>query len=447
LNFSEHTKYFIKYLYNIFKTCTTVTINSKQVVIGSIFFGLQGNNYDGGFFVQEALDNGAILAILNKTCKIHIQNSKIIYVEDSIKTLQLLASYHRSRNIHIPLLCITGSNGKTTTKNLIVHVLSAQFNILTNYGNFNNHIGVPLTLLSKIKYNDIDLIVIELGASKIGDIKLLCNICKPDYGYITNFGYAHILGFKSLKNVILEKIHLYYYLRDNNKISFINIDDSLQYHHSLNISKYCFSIKKFKVDVFIRVISYYPYINLMHDNIIIYSNIIGKYNVYNMCAAIAISKYFNIKSIKIKERLESFKPSDNRSEFIITLNKNKILLDAYNANLTSMKESIKSFILLCRKYNNLRLSSICIIGDMHELGILETYAHVQIFNLLSNNFYINKFYLVGAIFYNIVNGNKKNFFLSSSLLIAHLIKYPIQNSFILIKGSRVMCLEKLICYL
>lgn len=326
-----------------------------------------------------------------------------------------------------------GSNGKTTTKELITAVLSKKYNTVATKGNLNNHIGVPLTLLSITK--DTEIAVVEMGANHLKEIEFLCGIAEPDYGYITNFGKAHLEGFGSEEGVIKAKSELYNYLIDNNKPIFFNADDPIQrskiepvikkYGYSQNNSQY-YNIKLVDAD---------PFVKLEVEDITITSQLIGRYNFSNCCAAVLIGKYFNLDLKEIKQGIENYIPQNNRSQ-IIKKNGHHIILDAYNANPTSMKAALENFKEISGDYK------IVFLGDMFELGSLAEKEHQYISDLaIAMNF--SEINLIGENFFTTKNNLRK--FKSFDELKETLQDTPIsQNATILIKGSRGMALERIL---
>ena len=281
----------------------------------------------------------------------------MLLVKDSLQTLQELANYHRNQ-LGLPIIALTGSNGKTTTKELINSVLSMKYNTKATVGNLNNHIGVPLTLLSFNENTDIG--IVEMGANHQKEIEMLCEISQPDYGYITNFGKAHLDGFGGFEGVIKGKSELYSYLRKNKKTVFINNDDPLQVEKGANIESFTFGLKN-KSNINIKSVEANPMVKISFNEEEINSHLIGIYNANNINAAITIGKFFNVSDNDIKQAIENYQPNNNRSQ-LIEKNSNKIILDAYNANPSSMQAAITNFLQLDSD------NKIAILGDMFELG-------------------------------------------------------------------------------
>ena len=321
-----------------------------------MFFCLKGDKFDANTFAKEALEKGAAFVIIDDSD--YYINEQTILVEDTLITLQELAQFHRLF-LKLPIIALTGSNGKTTTKELINAVLSEKYKVKATIGNLNNHIGVPLTLLSFDKTTEIG--IVEMGANHQKEIEFLCQIAQPDYGYITNFGKAHLEGFGGVEGVIKGKSEMYDYLRGNNKMVFVNVDDSIQNEKSTNIKRFSFSLNNSTADVKISTIEANPMVKIIFNNQTVQSHLIGIYNANNINAAITIGNYFKVSDELIKEAIENYIPENNRSQLILK-NGNEIILDAYNANPSSMAAAIANFIQLEKK------NKIAILGDMFELG-------------------------------------------------------------------------------
>lgn len=420
----------ISQLHQLFLVSNGVCTDTRKINQNSIFFALKGDNFNGNTYAKKALELGANYAIVDEV-KYNI-SEKCILVNDVLKTMQDLASYHR-QYLDIPVIALTGSNGKTTTKELINSVLSSRFKTTATLGNLNNHIGVPLTLLSMTK--DTEIGIIEMGANHIGEIAFLCTIAKPDYGYITNIGKAHLEGFGSIEGVLKGKTELYDYLKKQNKLVFLNVEDEKLFYASQGIKTYTFS-KSTSSNVTIELADVNPNVTVFYQDIIIETNLIGEYNFTNIAAAIAIGNYFNITAGEIKTAIESYIPTNNRSQ-IIKKQKHTIILDAYNANPTSMTAAINNFAQL--KYS----SKIVFLGDMFELGKEATIEHQKIADQISET-KVNEIYLIGNIFFDTkCNDPRIKKFRSYEDLE---INWHLKNSedAILIKGSRGMKLERIL---
>ncbi|MFM9987807.1 UDP-N-acetylmuramoyl-tripeptide--D-alanyl-D-alanine ligase [Flavobacterium sp.] len=420
----------IEEIYQCYLQCTSVNTDTRKIEANSLFIALKGENFDANTFAEEALAKGALFVIIDDK-KYFTDKDKMILVSDSLKTLQELAKFHREQ-LGLPIIALTGSNGKTTTKELINVVLSKKYNVKATIGNLNNHIGVPLTLLSFDENTDIG--IIEMGANHQKEIEFLCSIALPDYGYVTNFGKAHLEGFGGIEGVIKGKSELYHYLKENKKVVFVNLDDDIQKLKTLQIARYTFS-QIGKSDVSITSVSANPMVKIQFNNIEIQSNLIGLYNANNINAAIAIGKYFNIEDHFIKDAIEGYIPTNNRSQ-LIEKNSNKIILDAYNANPSSMSAAIINFIQLKEK------GKIAILGDMFELGSESLIEHKKIIELLLDQSEI-EIYFVGKYFYaNKIEISNMYFFSSYEDFVKKIKMNIPTKKIILIKGSRGMSLER-----
>ena len=326
-------------LYQYFKTCTGVSTDTRNILPGNLFFALKGPNFDGNTYAVKALEQGAKYAIVDRWESAE-KVPGILRVPDVLKALQALASHHR-KVLKTPLIAITGSNGKTTTKELFKEVLQTRFTVLATQGNLNNHIGVPLTLL-KLK-PETDVGIIEMGANHKGEIKALCAIATPDWGYITNFGKAHLEGFGSLEGVIEGKSELYYYLNASNGKIIINGDDPIQLKLNAEAAAISFGKKDRCNYRFEEIATPRNEILLKNNGTLYSSSLYGKYNIPNIAAAITIGEIFNVPKSLIQKGIQQYKPENNRSQ-IITKEDLRIVLDAYNANPTSVKAALNSFL-------------------------------------------------------------------------------------------------------
>jgi UDP-N-acetylmuramoyl-tripeptide--D-alanyl-D-alanine ligase len=343
-----------------------------------------------------------------------------------------LARYHR-RYLNIPIIALTGSNGKTTTKELIQVVLAQKYKIKATLGNLNNHIGVPLTLLSFDENTEIG--IVEMGANHQKEIEFLCDIAQPNYGYITNFGKAHLEGFGGVEGVIKGKCELYNYLLKHNKTVFVNLDDSIQVDKSFGIKSYTFGVNQPNADVIIENVTANPFVEITFSNCEIVSNLIGLYNSNNINAAITIGTFFQVSIYDIKAAIESFVPENNRSQ-LLNINSNEIILDAYNANPSSMTVAIENFIQLKNP------NKIAILGDMFELGEESLEEHKSIVNLLLNENSITTYFIGKDFYYNRMERENFHFFENFELFSEAFEKMKLINTIILIKGSRGMALER-----
>jgi UDP-N-acetylmuramoyl-tripeptide--D-alanyl-D-alanine ligase len=422
----------IENLHKCFLECSSISIDTRKIKQNSMFIAIKGDNFDANTFAKEALSKGATFVIIDN--KDFYINSKTIIVEDSLKTLQELAKFHRNF-LKTPIIALTGSNGKTTTKELINAVLSKKYKTTATIGNLNNHIGVPLTLLSFTKETEIG--IVEMGANHQKEIKFLCEIAQPDYGYITNFGKAHLEGFGGVEGVIKGKSEMYDYLLENNKTVFVNLNDKIQVEKTKNLKKISFGINKAEADLNIFNIKADPFVEIEFDKTQIHSKLIGLYNSNNINIAILIGKKFNVSDQDIKSGIENYIPENNRSQ-LINIESNKIILDAYNANPSSMNVAIENFLQLKDK------NKLMILGDMFELGTESLVEHKLIVDVLKNQSK-STCYLVGNDFYKneIFNENLK-FFETFEMLSDYLKEHLPKDNLILIKGSRGMALERIL---
>ena len=422
----------IQNLYSLFQSSSGVSIDSRSIKKDQIFFSIKGENFDGNSFALDAIDKGAKFSIVDDP-ELRNKNDKIIFVENSLKELQNLSKYNRSKS-DVKVIGLTGSNGKTTTKNLICSVLSQKYNTLCTLGNLNNHIGVPLTLLN-IK-PETEVAVIEMGANHIGEIRNLCQICMPDIGLITNFGSAHLEGFGNLEGVIKGKTELYEYLIKNYGHIIINNDDQIQKEECKTDLYSSFGMDKASDFVF----EYTKKDNklvLINNGYEYNCNIYGDYNFQNIASAISVGIYLDLDSDQIQNGLSKFQTEENRSE-VFEYHGNKIYLDAYNANPTSMIAAIDNFI------QEVQDNKIMILGDMLELGDFSRDEHVKIIDYLSK-MNVEAVYLVGQIFSSInISESKFKKFSDTEQLIKWLDLKKVNNKSILIKGSRSIGLEELI---
>jgi len=422
----------IQNLYSLFQSSNGVSIDSRSIKKDEIFFSIKGDNFDGNSFALDALDKGAKFSIVDDI-KLKNQNDKIIFVENSLKELQNLSRYNRSK-YDVKVIGLTGSNGKTTTKNLICNIVSQKYNTLCTDGNLNNHIGVPLTLLN-IK-PETEIAVIEMGANHIGEIENLCQICMPDIGLITNFGSAHLEGFGDLKGVIKGKTELYKYLIKSYGHIIINNDDNIQ-KEECKTDLYSSFGKDKSSDFVFEYTKELDKLVLLNNNYRFSCKIYGTYNFPNIASAISIGRFLGLDSDQIQIGLSKFQTEENRSE-VLQYQGNTIYLDAYNANPTSMIAAIDNF------NKEIKDNKIVILGDMLELGNFSKDEHEKIIDLL-HKMEIESVYLVGKNFSSInISDSRFKKFNDTEQLIRGLDLTEIKNKSILIKGSRSIGLEKLI---
>ena len=422
----------IKEIYRAFLSCDqNITSDTRKISPNCIFFALKGPNFNGNNFVSEAIHKGASYAVIDdESAEI---KHKTFLVKDVLTALQELANYHR-KQFNIPIIGITGTNGKTTTKELLGEVLNTKYETLVTEGNLNNHIGVPLTLL-KLRSN-YEMAVIEMGASKIGDIKELVEIANPNYGIITNIGKAHLEGFGSAENIRKTKLELYDYIKTNDGTIIYNCDDSILKNEIPNQNKH-FSYGDKSNFVSGSVKDFHPTIEVSihfkNETKHIKTSLLGDFNLYNILCAAAVGKIFQISSNNISQSLASYTPSNHRSQLIKTVN-NIIIADCYNANPTSTLAALKS---LCAMKNK---NKMAILGDMLELGETEHIEHQKIVDYMHENKL--KGILVGPLF----NNTKTNFhkFIDTEQLVNAIDKMNLTNHVILLKGSRGIKLEQII---
>ncbi|MCA4777054.1 UDP-N-acetylmuramoyl-tripeptide--D-alanyl-D-alanine ligase [Empedobacter stercoris] len=416
-------------IFEQFLKSKNVTTDTRNISKDCIFFALKGANFNGNTFAQEAINQGAMLAIVDEK---EYENNNIFLVHNALETLQDLARMYR-KYLQIPFIGLTGSNGKTTTKELISAVLKEKFKTHYTFGNLNNHIGVPLTILSIPE--DTEIAVIEMGANHQKEIELLASISQPDFGYITNFGKAHLEGFGGIEGVIKGKSELYDFLRANKKTAFVNYNDPIQVEKTADINRISFSDQN-NTDVQIELIeNKTEYLAVKYKNLDIHSHLTGNYNFSNISCAIAIGQYFGIDAESIKNGIENYFPSNNRSQ-IINKENYKIVMDAYNANPSSMEASLNNFV----KFEG---SKTIIIGDMFELGDEAKTEHQRVLDLAERlNF--DQIFILGHHFSETIttNPNVKKFE-DRKAFEKYLIDNPIKTKNILIKGSHGMRLDLL----
>ena len=421
----------VKDFYFSYFQAGNISIDSRKIEKGTIFFAFSGENFDAAIKAEDAIRNGAAAVIVEKKEYENI-DKKIFYVPSTLDFLQNLALFHR-RQLQIPVIGLTGSNGKTTTKELISSVLARKYKTQYTFGNLNNHIGVPLTLLSITKEHEIA--VIEMGANHQKEIELLCSLAEPNIGYITNFGKAHLEGFGGFEGVIKGKSELYDYLKENNQTILVNEADEIQREKTKNYSKKI----TFGADD-----SQYYFEKFIENNLVgitykgqkIQSNLTGDYNFTNICAAVSLGLYFDIDFEEIKAAIENYKPTNMRSQ-VVEKNGKTLVLDTYNANPSSMALSLNNFSQFIG-------SKTVIIGDMLELGEESVTEHQKIWEL-AQSLNLDEIIIVGSIFKQ-VNPSEKSF-KNTDELIEYLKQNPLKNKNILLKGSRGIALEKVIEFL
>lgn len=417
-------------LYDAYQKCSfEVCTDTRKIINGSLFFALSGANFNGNEFIQKALDAGCAYAVCDDNS---IQGDNIIQVQNSLKALQDLATYHRNK-FNIPVLAITGTNGKTTTKELLAEVLLRKYNLLFTQGNLNNHIGVPLTLLKLRKEHDFALI--EMGANKLGDIKELCEIANPDLGMITNIGTAHIEGFGSNEGIVNTKSEMYQFLIKKDSLLFLNnnepylkpllngYDKVYEFGGGTNLN---FVLDETKYEL-----------ELVIEGNKIKTKLFGKYNANNVLTAYTVGVYFGIDKSQIIQALEAYEPNNNRSQIKITEKGNQLILDAYNANPSSLNLAIDEML---KKSGD----KIFIVGDMKELGVVSEEEHKNVIKKLIASGEMS--FLVGSEFSKYNFSDIKSFENVDELIKSQVLSSLI-NVQILIKGSRGIKLEKVVPFL
>ena len=421
----------IEALHTLFLESTGVCTDTRKIQEGCLFFALKGDNFNGNKFTQEALDKGARHVIIDEIGH-HKNTGETILCSNSLKMLQKLATYHRLF-LKLPIIALTGSNGKTTTKELINAVLKQKFKTVATQGNLNNHIGVPLTLLSMTR--DTEMGIVEMGANHLNEIEQLSDFVMPDFGYITNFGKAHLEGFGSIDGVIKGKTELYRHLKKHNKLVFINTNDTLQLEHSKGLNTVRFGNSG--ENTHIELLESTDKLKVEFKNTSIQSNLIGTYNFSNIAAAIAIGDYFGVSIENIKNAIESYIPENNRSQ-LLEVGTNKVILDAYNANPTSMLAALENFKQAEGE------NKVLFLGDMFELGPDAIEEHQYIASYIEEN-NIGLTYLVGGSFFKIESNSSDIYKFQSFEDLKDQIKdNPPVDSLILIKASRGMRLERVL---
>lgn len=425
----------IKSIYSLFIQCDGVSTDSRKCPKDSMFIALKGDNFDGNAFVENAIESGSKFAL---TCDEKRANNKtIFYVPDTLVALQQLASYHRQQ-MNATVIAITGTNGKTTTKELTSAVMKAKYgdDVINTEGNLNNHIGVPLTLL-RIKSHH-KYAIVEMGANHPGEIKTLADIALPDYGLITNVGTAHILGFGSFEGVIKTKCELYDNLKKNNGTIFVNGSNHNIFPKSEGAKRIIYGVDGSSLNAFVE--SADPFLKVKFaDGSSAQTNLIGAYNLENVMAAACVGSHFGVEMLTIVAALENYRPSNNRSQFISTAS-NKLIVDAYNANPTSMNAALENFISL-----NSDSEKAFILGDMLELGADSEAEHRKIVEKIAASG-IKKVMLVGQNFASVAKSGMSTY-KNVDELISVLTENKLKGCLILIKGSNSIKLTKVVEHL
>ena len=439
----------IEQLHSLFVKCGTVITDSRKIKGGELFFALKGENFDGNEYACKALDLGAEYAVVNSSLPFSEKyESRLIRVEDTLKTLKDLGCYHREHTFvngkRLTVIGLTGTNGKTTTKELIRCVLSKKYNVTATEGNLNNDIGVPFSLL---KINaDTEIAVIEMGANHPDDILHLVNVCRPDYGLITNVGKAHLLGFGSYEGVKKAKGQLYDYIQKSGKAVFLNADDVVlssmaAERKGMETIKYGMTLSSASI---LTSDSENPYLRILlpynDKQIVINTHLVGKYNADNIMAAISIGTKFGVPILDSISAIENYIPSNNRSQMVKTA-KNVLIVDAYNANPTSMTAALDNF-------SNIKGNKKAVLlGDMRELGKDSLTEHISVLKKL-DSMPEQKIYLVGEEFCKALEVYKPKRqmmnFSDSEQLKSFLEEEKLDGYIVLIKGSRSIMMEKVI---
>jgi UDP-N-acetylmuramoyl-tripeptide--D-alanyl-D-alanine ligase len=430
----------IKELYSVFLKYPLISTDSRAIKNDSIFFSLRGENFDGNKFAKQSLEKGTAYAVIDNPA--FKESERFIVVDDSLKTLQQLAAFHRGQ-LKIPIIAITGSNGKTTTKELTHAVLSKKYNAYTTKGNLNNHIGVPLSLLEI--NSSTEIAVIEMGANHQKEIELLCGIANPDFGIITNVGKAHLEGFGGFEGVKKGKGELYEHLAKKHKTAFINADndDLNSMAEKAGVSKRISYGTKSQYECWGKVVEEFPALKILwqkensSEENNVQTNLTGRYNFENLLAAICIGNYFGIETDKINSAIAEYTPTNNRSQVVIK-GSNTIILDCYNANPSSMAAALSNFAGM-----NVE-KKVVILGDMFELGADSEALHRTVIEQLKA-LSPDKIILIGEQF--TAASKKENIpcetFGTTDAAKEFLSKNKFRDSAILVKGSHGMRLDKL----
>ena len=444
-------------IYKVFNSCNGVTTDTRTLKGGEMFFALKGENFDGNEYALKALEAGAAYAVVNTSAEVaSVDDQRLIKVEDTLKALQELARWHRSMTFvggrPLPVVALTGTNGKTTTKELVRQVLSAKYNVTATEGNLNNSIGVPLTLLKISPATEIA--VVEMGASHPGDIKELVDIALPNFGLITNVGKAHLLGFGSFEGVKATKGELYDYLRRTSDKVFLNVDNPhlCQMASERNLQSdperpyslvlpYGLSLMGAEV---LPSDAEHPFLRIKLQDRIVNTNLVGSYNADNVMAAIAVGQHFGVSLEDAITAVEAYVPSNNRSQMTRT-EKNTLIVDAYNANPTSMEAALNNFASVVAE------CKVAMLGDMLELGDESVAEHVQVVRKAISASLDSVMFVGGefakAVASEGVASESIRCFDTSQTLADWLAENPITGAAVLIKGSRGTRMEKVITVL
>ena len=425
----------IEFLYEKYLQHRLVSTDSRKVLPGSVFFGLRGENFNGNLYARQALDAGATWAVVDDPA--YAGQERTTLVDDSLLCLQNLAKFHRV-NLKIPVIGLTGSNGKTTSKELVNGVLSKKYKTVATRGNLNNHIGVPLTILSI--HDDAEIAIVEMGANHVGEIALLSSIARPTHGFITNIGRAHIGTFGGFENIIRGKTELYQFLLDTKGIVFINSANpilSAMIHRFENPILY-----PGKTDyINIRLTKESPFLEVQSDDgPIISTKLSGVYNFENIAVALCVGKFFGVSPELCAAAVSEYVPSNMRSQ-LIEKGSNTIILDAYNANPSSMEAALRNLATAGTK------NKVAILGDMYELGEDTVSEHQRIGHLIQE-LDIDQTFVCGPLMMDAANVNPRiTHFETKQELIRYLSTHSFDQKLILIKASRGMGLETILEHL
>ena len=423
-------------LYKIFENCKAVSTDSRSVKEGELFFALKGPAFNGNRYAKSALEKGAMFSVVDEP-KFQT-NAKMLLVENTLQSLQELSKIHRQQ-FDIPVIAITGSNGKTTTKELLHHVLKTQYNCLATKGNLNNHIGVPLTLL-RIN-SETEMAIIEMGANHIGEIASYCNWAIPNYGLITNIGKAHLEGFGSIEGVLQGKTELFDYLEKNDGFLFVNDDDKLLAKKSKVFSNRQNYGSNPKNDFHGNLLQSDSYLKLQYNSggkkVTIHTNLVGDYNFSNALAAICVGKHFNIFDKEISTAIQSYQPDNQRSQ-MLDFNGLQFIMDSYNANPSSMKLALSNF----EKMKTGGKKGV-VLGEMKELGKFSKQEHGNIAQIaFEKNF--DQLIFVGSEFEKIAFQMKASYFKTRQELFSWFWEQDFKRYTFLLKASRAVGLEDLV---
>lgn len=417
-------------IYESYRKSFTISTDSRHIEPASVFFALKGERFDGNDFALEVAEAGVASLVVADRPSLP-DHPRIVKVKDSLKMLQALALYHRLQMPKLTVLSITGTNGKTTTKELVSAVLSRKYNTIFTQGNFNNHIGVPLTLLRITP--DTEFAIVEMGANHPGEIRTLANLACPDYGIITNIGKAHLEGFGSFEGVVKTKNELYENLKASNGTAFVNGDNELLMDLSKDLCRHTYGMDD--TDCVVKIENCNPFLAVSWKGQTIQTHLVGAYNFENVAAAIAVGSHFGVDDRDIKAALEEYTPTNSRSQVIE--GRNRIIMDAYNANPTSMNASIRNFRQIAGD------EALLILGDMRELGDASEQEHRAILELIKSLGFRQAF-LVGPCFQQYNDNPDYLTFENMMALAAHLALHPVEGRTILVKGSHSIQLEKVL---